>query len=107
MGVYTEVDIYATFETEEQAEKHIDNLEDNVKNYIKDTSLIENFRFGFSDCDLDGNVIIIKLSSGRYPNAQWQTEKIFEYLKTKYGLIEFEASVMCPETIINWDKDDE
>jgi len=106
MGVYTEVDIYATFETEEQAEKNIANLEDNVINFIKETEKGE-FYFSINDCDLEDNLVIVKISSGRYPNAEWQTEKIFEYLKTKDGLIEFEASVMCPETIIHWDKDDE
>ncbi len=87
MGVYTEVDIYATFETEQQAEKHIDNLEDNVKNYIKDTTQSENFNFGFNDCDLDDNLIIIKLSSSRYQNAEWQTEQLLAYLKTTDGYI--------------------
>ena len=80
MGVYTEVDIYATFETEEQAEKNIDNLEVNVTNFIKESEK-GGFYFALDECDLDGNMIIIKLSSGRYPNAQWQSEKVFEYLK--------------------------
>lgn len=106
MGVYTEVDIYATFETKEQAEKNIDNLEVNVTNFIKE-SVKGGFDFALDECDLDGNMIIIKLSSGRYPNAEWQSEKLFEYLKTKNGLIEFEVSVMCPETIIHWEKDNE
>ena len=106
MGVYTEVDIYATFETEEQAEKNIANLEDNVINFIKETEKGE-FYFSINDCDLYDSMIIIKVSSGRYPNAVWQTEKLFEYLKTKDGLIKFEASVISPETIIHWDKDDE
>jgi hypothetical protein len=48
MGVYTEVDIYTTFKTEQQAEKHIDNLEDNVMKFIKDTTQSENFSFGNS-----------------------------------------------------------
>ena len=104
MGVYTEVDIYATFKTEQQAEKHIDNLEDNVKNYIKDATqiLMENFNFGFNDCDLDGNVIIIKLSSGRYQHAEWQTEQLLAYLKTTDGLIEFNAEATRPDTIVWW-----
>ena len=106
MGVYTEVDIYATFETEEQAEKNIDNLEVNVTNFIKE-SVKGRFDFALDECDLDGNMIIIKLSSGRYPNAEWQSEKLFEYLTTKQGLVEFKAIVMSPETIIHWDKDDE
>jgi len=106
MGVYTEVDIYATFETEEQSEKNIDNLEVNVTNFIKE-SVKGGFDFALDKCDLDGNMIIIKISSGRYPNAEWQTEKLFEYLTTKYGLVEFEAIVICPETIIHWEKDDE
>jgi len=106
MGVYTEVDIYATFETEEQAEKNIANLEDNVINFAKETEKGE-FYFSINDCDLYDSMIIIKDSSGRYPNAVWQTEKLFEYLKTKDGLIEFEASVIPPETIIHWDNYDE
>ena len=107
MGVFTEVDIYTTFKTEQQAEKHIDNLEDNVMNFIKDTTQSENFSFGFNDCDLDGNVIIIKLSSGRYQHAQWQTEQLLAYLKTTDSLIEFNAEAMCPETIVWWNIDEE
>jgi hypothetical protein len=107
MGVYTEVDIYATFKTEQQAEKHIDNLEDNVINFIKDTTQSENFSFGFNDCDLYGNVIIIKLSSGRYQNAEWQTEQLLAYLKTTDGLIEFNAEAIRPETMVWWDIDEE
>ena len=107
MGVYTEVDIYATWETEQQAEKHIDNLEDNVMKFIKDTTQSENFSFGFNDCDLDGNVIIIKLSSGRYQNAEWQTEQLLAYLKTTDGLIEFNAEATRPETIVWWNIDEE
>ena len=107
MGVYTEVDIYTTFKTEQQAEKHIDNLEDNVIKFIKDTTQSENFSFGFNDCDLDGNVIIIKLSSGRYQNAEWQTEQLLTYLKTTDGLIEFNAEATRPETIVWWNIDEE
>ena len=107
MGIYTEVDIYATWETEQQAEKHIDNLEDNVIKFIKDTTQSENFSFGFNDCDLDGNVIIIKLSSGRYQHAEWQTEQLLAYLKTTDGLIEFNAEATRPETIVWWNIDEE
>tara|TARA_R110000824_G_scaffold257599_1_gene446539 strand:+ start:36 stop:362 length:327 start_codon:yes stop_codon:yes gene_type:complete len=107
MGVFTEVDIYTTFKTEQQAEKHIDNLEDNVTNFIKDTTQSENFSFGFNDCDLDGNVIIIKLSSGRYQHAEWQTEQLLAYFKTTDGLIEFNAEATRPETIVWWNIDEE
>lgn len=107
MGVYTEVDIYTTFKTEQQAEKHIDNLEDNVMKFIKDTTQSENFSFGFNDCDLDGNVIIIKLSSSRYQHAEWQTEQLLAYLKTTDGLVEFNAEATRPETIVWWNIDEE
>ena len=90
MTVYTEVDVYAAFETEQQAENHIDNLEEKVMNFIEvNTEMDGNFSFGLDDCDLDGKVIIIKLSSSRYKNAKWQTEQVFSYLKTTNGLIEF------------------
>ena len=107
MGVYTEVDIYTTFKTEQQAEKHIDNLEDNVIKFIKDTTQSENFSFGLNDCDLDGNVIIIKLSSGRYQHAEWQTEQLLGYLKTTDSLINFNAEATRPETIVWWNIDEE
>tara|TARA_B100000809_G_C14652438_1_gene356455 strand:- start:48 stop:377 length:330 start_codon:yes stop_codon:yes gene_type:complete len=108
MGVYTEVDIYATFKTEQEAEKHIDNLEDNVIKFIEvNTEMDGNFSFGFNDCDLDGNVIIIKLSSGRYQHAEWQTEQLLAYLKTTDGLIEFNAEATRPENFLWWSIDEE
>ncbi len=106
MGVYTEVDIYATFETEEQAEQGIIVLEENVIAFIKESEKGE-FSFLIDDWFLEDNLVIVKISSGRYPHADWQTKKLFEYFKTKDGFIKFEASVMCPETILHWDKDDE
>ena len=106
MGVYTEVDIYATFETEEQAKQAIFLIDEKVIDFIKETEKDE-FDYSIDNWSLEDNVIVAKISSGRYPHADWQTKKLFEYFKTKYGLIEFEASVMCPETILHWDKDDE
>jgi hypothetical protein len=75
--------------------------------FIKDTTQSENFSFGFNDCDLDGNVIIIKLSSNRYQHAEWQTEQLLAYLKTTDGLVEFNAEATRPETIVWWNIDEE
>ena len=107
MGMYGEVEIIATFETEEQADKVFDNLEEKVNNFIKSKLGDEPFYFGLYECDLDGACIIIKLGSDRYQNAQWQGEQILDYMKTTKGLYEFTGDIIMPENFLWWNKDEE
>jgi hypothetical protein len=106
MGMYGEVDIYATFNSQELADEVSDNLESKVIEFIK-KSYEDKFSFEITDIELDDSVLIIKICSDRYQNAQWRTEQLFEYLKTFEGMFEFTAEMMLPETIISWNADDE
>ena len=107
MGMYGEVEIIATYETTEQAEKQFDDLQDNVTEFIKKQIPDQPFHFDLTHCDLEGTDIIIKICSDRVQNAEWQSEQLFEFMKTTEGLYEFSAEVMTPENIIFWNKDDE
>tara|TARA_B100000927_G_scaffold107064_1_gene86568 strand:+ start:22 stop:348 length:327 start_codon:yes stop_codon:yes gene_type:complete len=107
MGMYGEVEIIATYEKTEQAEKEFDNLQDNATEFIKKQMSDQPFDFYLTNCDLEGTCIIIKICSDRVQNAEWQSEKLFEFMKTTEGLYEFTAEVMTPENIIFWNKDDE
>jgi len=106
MGMYGEVEIYATFESEEQADIVIDNLEAKVIEFIEKINK-EPFSFEIAEQDLDGSVLIIKICSDRYQNAEWRTQQLFEYLKTVGGLYEFNAEIMMPESIISWNADED
>ena len=107
MGMYGEVEIIATYEKTEQAEKEFDNLQDNATEFIKKQMSDQPFHFDLTHCDLEGTDIIIKICSDRVQNAEWQSEKLFEFMKGTEGLYEFSAEVMTPENIIFWNKDDE
>lgn len=106
MGMYGEVEIIATYETEEKSDKVIESLEENIKKYIE-SKLDTPYHFGFAECDLDGASIIIKICSNRYQNAQWQGEQAFEFMKTTDGLVEFTADIITPENFIYYNADDE
>jgi len=107
MGMYGEVEIIATYETEEQAEKQFDNFQENVTEFIKKQMPDQPFHFDLTHCDLEGSEFIIKICSNRVQNAEWQSEQLFEFMKGTEGLYEFSAEVMTPENIIFWNKDDE
>ena len=107
MGRYGEVDIIATFETTEQADRVIDNLENNVKQFIENKLDGKPFHFYLNEIDLDDTFIIIKICSDRYQNAEWQGEQTFAYLKTTNGLIEFTAEILMPENFLWWSIDEE
>jgi len=106
MGMYGEVEIIATYETEEQADKVFESLEENIKKHIE-SKIDTRYDFRFTECDLDGESIIIKVCSDRYQNAQWQGEETFEFMKTTDGLVEFTADIIMPDNFIFWNADDE
>ncbi len=106
MGMYGEVDIYATFKTEEQAEKVVDSLEDNVKKHIE-SKIDTPYHLMFSECDLDGTCIIIKICSDRYQNAEWQGQQVLDYMKTTEGLVEFTGDITMPDNYLFWNEGDE
>lgn len=105
MGMYGEVEIIATYETEAQAETVIESLEENTKELI--AKEYESFHFELTECDLDGECIIIKIASDRFQNAEWQGQQLLNYMKTTEGLYEFTADVMTPQNYIWWNKDEE
>jgi len=107
MGMYGEVEIIATYETEEQADKVIKNLNDKVEKFIEETTEYKSFCFDLTECDLDGECIIIKIASDRVQNAEWQSEQVLNYMKTTEGLCEFTAEIITPETFLYWSKDEE
>ena len=106
MGMYGEVEIYATFDDEKKADVVIDNLEAKVIEFIEKRNK-EPFSFEIAEQELDDCVLIVKICSDRYQNAEWRTKQLFEYLKTVGGLYEFNAEMMMPESIISWNADDE
>ena len=106
MGMYGEVEIYATFKTEEQADKVGDNLQEKVTEYLKE-KLDTPFHFFLSECDVDGSCIIIKIQSDRYQNAEWQGQQILDYMKTTEGLVEFTADITMPENYLFWNEGDD
>lgn len=107
MGMYGEVEIIATYETTEQTEKGFDNLQENVTEFIKKQIPDQPFYFDLTHCDLEGRQFIIKICSDRYQNAEWQSQQLFEFMKTTEGLIEFTAEMMLPENIIYWESGDD
>jgi len=107
MGMYGEVEIIATYETEEQASKVLDNLNDKIVEFIKETTEHKVFDFSLGDWDIDGCCIILKIYSGRVQNAEWQGEQVLNYMKTTEGLYEFTADVITPENFLWWNKDEE
>jgi hypothetical protein len=108
MGMYGEVEIIASYDSNEGAEKVFNDLEVKVKKFIKKKLGDEPFSFEITFCDLEGSEIIAKICSDRYQNAEWRANQIFEYMKTKTkGLIEFTADAVVPENIIFWAEDHE
>lgn len=107
MGMYGEVEVIATFESKETAEKVFENLNDKVTEFIKNKLGDTPFDFHITECDLDGTEIIAKICSDRYQNAEWRAEQLFEYLRTQKGMYEFTADAVVPENIIFWAEDHE
>jgi hypothetical protein len=107
MGVYTEVEAYITFEGKVKAEDAYYELEDKVIEFIKSEGVEGSFTFQFSNCDLEGNCIIILICSERYQNAIWQTEQLHEYIKKAEGVEEFSADISSPDNFISWNIEDE
>jgi hypothetical protein len=110
MGVFTEGRITACFDTIETANEFkviAENFEDYLLGYLdnKDFSVsIDEVRIDDKDM-----IVYVNLSSGRYQNAQWQCEQIFDMGKRKYkeNMYEFSADLICPENIIYWTNGDD
>ena len=106
MGVYAEVDIYATYNTEENAEAAFINLEQRVEDYIK-SKIDDVFHLSLTEVDLKDECIIVKICSPRYQNAEWQSEQLFNFMKEKTSsLEEFTAEITSPKNIIWWNKEE-
>ena len=106
MGMYGEVDIIATFETTEQADRVEENLELNVIKHIKKKLGEKPFDLHLIEIDLDDTSFNIKICSDRHQNAEWGGEQLFEYLLTQEGLIDFTAEIMTPQNFISWSADE-
>jgi hypothetical protein len=107
MGQFTEGEIYIETDSNETADavaEAIHNLDDYIKSKL-DTP----FSTSVHSIDGDETQIYVKLSSGRYPNAEWQCQQIFEMVKDlfKGKLYCFTADLIVPENIIYADFDDD
>jgi hypothetical protein len=110
MGVFTEGRITACFDEIEKAKEFIiivENFEDYLEGYLGN----KDFSVSIDEVtiDKDDMIVYVNLSSGRYPNAQWQCDQIFEMGKRKYkeNMYEFSADLICPENIICWTNGDD
>lgn len=106
MGVFGEVEIVATFDTEEIANKVAENLEEEVKKFIIKTNE-KDFHLSYNEVDVDGSTIYVKLASGRVQNAEWQGQQTLDYMKSLGTLEEFSADVTTPENFLWWNKSEE
>ena len=106
MGQFGEVEIVATFDTEEIANKVADNLEEKVIEFTKKTN-DEPFHLTYDEVVVDGSVIYVKLSSGRVQNAEWQGEQTLVYMKSLGTLEEFSADVTTPDNFLWWNRSEE
>lgn len=100
MGQFTEGDVTIVAHTEESANKIAEQIH-NLDEYIKGKNS-EPFSTSIHDIDSDGTCVYVSLSSGRYPNAEWQCKQILEMVKDlfKGELVSFSADLTVPENII-------
>ncbi len=107
MGQFTEGDVTVVALTEESANKIADQIQ-NLDEYIK-SKTNEPFGTSVHDIDCDGTCVYVRLSSGRYPNAEWQCQQILAMVKDLFkGQLEsFSADLTVPENVIYVDFDDE
>ena len=107
MGQFTEGDVTIHCNSPESADKIADQIQ-NLDEYIKSKS---NEPFGTSvhNIDVDCEFVYVRLSSGRYPNAEWQCHQILEMVKDlfKGEVVNFTADLTVPENIINTDFDED
>jgi len=107
MGQFTEGEIIIETKSEKSAEAIAEQIQ-NIDEYIK-TKTDQPFSTSVHEIDVDGSTVYVKLSSGRYSNAEWQCQQILGLVKDKFksDLYTFSADVIVPENIIYEDFDDE
>lgn len=108
MGQFTEGEIIIETKSEKSAEAIFLQIQ-KLDEYLKSKLDIEFSPTSVSDVDVDGETVYVKLSSERYPNAEWQCQQILEMVKDlfKGQLDSFSADLTSPENIIYEDFDDE
>ena len=96
MGQFTEGDVTIVATSEKSAEAIADQIQI-LDEYIK-TKTDEPFGTSIHDIDSDGTCVYVSLSSGRYPNAEWQCKQILEMVKDlfKGELVSFSADLTVP-----------
>ena len=101
MGQFTEGDVTIVAHTQESADKIAEQIK-NLDEYIK-TKTDESFSTGVHNIDVDETCIYVRLSSGRYPNAEWQCQQLLAMVKDlfKGEVTTFTADLTVPETIIH------
>jgi len=106
MGQFTEGEIIIEANSKESAEAIADQIQ-NLDEYIK-SKTDQPFGTSVHEIDVDGTSVYVKLSSGRYPNAEWQCQQIFEMVKDLFkGQIDsFTADLIVPENVIYQEFDD-
>ena len=100
MGQFTEGDVTIVANSQESADKIAEQIQ-NLDEYIK-TKNDQPFSISISDVECDDVCVYVKLSSGRYPNAEWQCKQILDMVKDLFkGKLEsFSADLTVPENII-------
>jgi len=107
MGQFTEMSIQIESQSEESAEKIADQIQ-NLNEYLTPKMGGKEFHTSINSIDTDGNTVYVELSSGRFTNAEWQTNQILEMLKDlfKGEFTTFTADYTVPETLIYQEFDD-
>ena len=100
MGQFTEGEVIIVAKTKKTANA-IFNEVSKLDEYITSKS-DQPFSTSITDIRIDDDCVYIKLSSDRYPNAEWQCEQILELVKEKFEnkLSSFTADLTVPENII-------
>jgi hypothetical protein len=107
MGQFTEGEIIIEANSEVSADAIAEQIL-KLDEYIK-SKTDQPFGTSVHEVDSDGTSIYVKLSSGRYPNAEWQCQQIFEMTKDlfKGQFNSFTADLIVPENVIYQEFDDE
>ena len=108
MGQFTEGEIIIETKSEKSAEAIFLQIQ-KLDEYLKSKLDTEFSPTSVSDVDVSGETVYVKLSSPRYPNAEWQCQQILELIKDKFKgeVYTFSADLTVPENIIYEDFEDE
>ena len=100
MGQFTEGEVIIESKSKESADAIAEQIQ-NLDEYIKSKN-DKPFGTSIHEIDVHDSTVYVKLSSGRYPNAEWQCQQILELVKDKFKteVYTFSADLIVPETVI-------